>query len=56
MAYGLLTLLFLWFRPQGLVPERRQRYPGGGELPLRTGGMPLARGIRLRQRPAGRLR
>jgi branched-chain amino acid transport system permease protein len=56
MAYGLLTLLFLWFRPQGLVPERRQRYPGGGELPLRTEGMPLARGIRLRQRPAGRVR
>jgi branched-chain amino acid transport system permease protein len=56
MAYGLLTLLFLWFRPQGLVPERRQRYPGGGELPLRTEGMPLARGFRLRQRPAGRLR
>jgi ABC-type branched-subunit amino acid transport system permease subunit len=26
MLYGLLTLIFLWFRPRGLVPERRQIY------------------------------
>jgi len=26
MLYGLLTLLFLWFRPRGLVPERRTTY------------------------------
>lgn len=26
MLYGLLTLVFLWFRPRGLVPERRQTY------------------------------
>jgi branched-chain amino acid transport system permease protein len=35
MTYGLLTLLFLWFRPRGLVPERRQRY-AGGERPVRA--------------------
>jgi ABC-type branched-subunit amino acid transport system permease subunit len=23
---GLLTLIFLWLRPQGLLPERRRRY------------------------------
>jgi ABC-type branched-subunit amino acid transport system permease subunit len=23
---GLLTLTFLWLRPQGLLPERRRRY------------------------------
>jgi len=28
MAYGLLTLLFLWFRPRGLLPEHRVRYEG----------------------------
>jgi branched-chain amino acid transport system permease protein len=56
MAYGLLTLLFLWFRPQGLIPERRQRYAGGGEVPLRTGGAPPAHGVRARLGPAGRLR
>jgi branched-chain amino acid transport system permease protein len=26
MLYGVLTLVFLWFRPRGLVPERRQIY------------------------------
>src|SRR5216683_917337 len=31
MAYGLLTLLFLWFRPQGLIPERRRRYAVPGQ-------------------------
>ena len=24
---GLLTLIFLWFRPRGIFPERRRRYP-----------------------------
>jgi branched-chain amino acid transport system permease protein len=56
MAYGLLTLLFLWFRPQGLVPERRQRYAGGGELLPGAVGMPVLRGIRSRLGPVGRLR
>lgn len=52
MAYGLLTLLFLWFRPQGLVPERRQRYgPAGQQLhpPLKAAeGAPGARRTRFR--------
>lgn len=26
IAFGLLVLAFLWFRPRGLVPERRRRY------------------------------
>jgi branched-chain amino acid transport system permease protein len=56
MAYGLLTLLFLWFRPQGLVPERRQQYPADGEMPLHPVGPPLARRLRPRLGSAGRLR
>jgi branched-chain amino acid transport system permease protein len=56
MAYGLLTLLFLWFRPQGLVPERRQRYAGGAEAPVRAGGTRAAGGIRARLGLAGRSR
>jgi branched-chain amino acid transport system permease protein len=27
IAVGLLLLAFLWFRPRGVVPERRRRYP-----------------------------
>lgn len=27
IAVGLLLLIFLWFRPHGIVPERRRRYP-----------------------------
>lgn len=27
IAVGLLLLIFLWFRPRGVVPERRRRYP-----------------------------
>lgn len=27
VAVGVLSLVFLWFRPQGLVPERRRRFP-----------------------------
>ena len=42
MAYGLLTLLFLWFRPQGLVPEPRKRYPVGRQLPDTAGAVPPA--------------
>jgi hypothetical protein len=26
---GVLTLAFLWFRPQGIVPERRYCVPAG---------------------------
>jgi branched-chain amino acid transport system permease protein len=42
MAYGLLTLLFLWFRPQGLIPERRQVYASGRQLQETAGGVPSA--------------
>lgn len=27
IAVGLLLLIFLWFRPRGIVPERRRRFP-----------------------------
>jgi branched-chain amino acid transport system permease protein len=30
---GSLALLFLWFRPQGIVPERRRRFRAPDELP-----------------------
>ena len=56
MAYGLLTLLFLWFRPRGLVPERRQRYAGGSEQPVRSAGKPGSRTIWSRLGSAGRVR
>jgi hypothetical protein len=26
VVIGLLTLIFMWFRPQGLLPERRRRF------------------------------
>jgi ABC-type branched-subunit amino acid transport system permease subunit len=53
MAYGLLTLLFLWFRPQGLIPERRRQYPGAGESLLPSGTTSSAGRIRARPGPAG---
>lgn len=33
---GLLTMLFLWVRPQGLLPERRRRFPGRNRPALAT--------------------
>lgn len=37
IAIGLLFLVFLWFRPQGIFPERRRRYrPDGREVPALT--------------------
>jgi ABC-type branched-subunit amino acid transport system permease subunit len=56
MAYGLLALLFLWFRPQGLLPERRVRYPGGGETPQPAAATAAAGRFRQLLGPAGRLR
>jgi branched-chain amino acid transport system permease protein len=32
---GLTMLAFLWFRPKGIVPERRRRYPTPGASPDR---------------------
>jgi branched-chain amino acid transport system permease protein len=56
MAYGLLTLLFLWFRPRGLLPERRVRYPGGEKMLKRPETVSGARSLGPRLRSAGRLR
>jgi branched-chain amino acid transport system permease protein len=32
---GALTLVFLWARPQGLLPERRRRFPGRAKVVTR---------------------
>jgi hypothetical protein len=48
MLLGVLILAFLWFRPAGLVPERRRRLtrllpaagPAGGEPPPGPGQPP----------------
>jgi len=37
VAVGLLTLVFLWFRPRGLLPERRRIIPLPGLQQARTG-------------------
>ena len=48
MSLAVLILLFMWFRPQGVIPERRHRFTGGeagtsrGLLPARV----LARTVR----------
>jgi branched-chain amino acid transport system permease protein len=31
IAIGVLTLVFLWFWPRGVIPERRRRFPPPGE-------------------------
>jgi branched-chain amino acid transport system permease protein len=36
VAIGLLIVLFLWFRPQGILPERRRRI-GAGPAPAAAG-------------------
>lgn len=32
IAIGLMLLIFLWFRPQGILPERKHRYAQDGRL------------------------
>lgn len=32
IAVGVLALVFLWFRPRGVVPERRRRFPKSARL------------------------
>ncbi len=40
MLLGVLILLFLWFRPAGLVPERRRRLARAGPgAPAAGGGL-----------------
>lgn len=31
MSLGALILLFMWFRPQGVIPERRRRFPASAD-------------------------
>ncbi len=39
VAIGLLIVVFLWFRPQGILPERRRVTPGfPGDVTVRTAG------------------
>jgi branched-chain amino acid transport system permease protein len=42
VVVGLLTIAFLWFRPQGLFPERPQRFPraGAGPAEMREAAAP----------------
>jgi len=51
---GMLTITFLWLRPQGIVPDRRRRYlapsPTGPEGELEPGADLRASGRRLEQR------
>ena len=41
VAIGLLIVLFLWFRPQGILPERRRRI-GAGAPPVTSAAVPDA--------------
>lgn len=44
MAVGLLIIAFLWARPQGILPERRRRFPPpdpSGPDPVLTAASPL---------------
>lgn len=43
MSLAALILLFLWFRPQGVIPERRRRFPEGAV----TSRQPLAQALAL---------
>jgi branched-chain amino acid transport system permease protein len=36
IAVGTLALLFLWFWPRGVIPERRRRFPGRAQSPPRA--------------------
>jgi ABC-type branched-subunit amino acid transport system permease subunit len=68
VAIGLLTLTFMWFRPQGLLPERRRRFPlsaptavlegmpGSQHQPPRTGHRRLCERDSCRRRAALRVR
>jgi branched-chain amino acid transport system permease protein len=45
IAIGLLMMLFLWFRPQGLVPERRRVFRAPGLGPRRPGRLSARGGL-----------
>jgi branched-chain amino acid transport system permease protein len=30
VGFGVIIIVFLWFRPRGLIPERRRHYVGSG--------------------------
>ena len=39
IVVGALALIFLWFWPRGVIPERRRRFPLAAkeDVPVRTG-------------------
>lgn len=41
IVIGLLPLVIFWFRPQGIIPERRRRFAGGTRTGTPVGGGPL---------------
>lgn len=45
VAIGILILLFLWFRPQGVVPERRRRFPSSWPRAIFPGRSRTARHV-----------
>lgn len=53
MSLATLILLFLWFRPQGVVPERRRRFPAAapGAGPAPAYALPVQAIARLARAP-----
>jgi ABC-type branched-subunit amino acid transport system permease subunit len=43
IAVGVLALIFLWFWPRGVIPERKHRFPHPGETPARPLALRLLR-------------
>jgi branched-chain amino acid transport system permease protein len=43
VAFGLVIIVFLWFRPRGLVPERRRRFDESGPERVATGSASAAK-------------
>jgi branched-chain amino acid transport system permease protein len=37
VAVGVMALIFLWFWPRGVIPERKRRFPQPGEAPRTLG-------------------
>jgi branched-chain amino acid transport system permease protein len=38
IVIGMLALVFLWFWPRGIIPERRRRFPGGAAAATQAAG------------------
>ena len=56
VAIGLLIVIFLWLRPQGILPERKRVYPQGRCRAVGAGGGASAGSVRRAGRARGRCR